>query len=394
MTSPGRPFRSPLGALALLALLSLWTRPASATSDDGRIARLLAFGGPAQRYAIVAEVPFQSWCPKDACDLLVYAVDMTASRFALLEPRVLPGHTYYGADDVLDGDALARRYAALAGKPLGVTAPSLGPPTHAVALLPYGTDALKGRRSDGTWLVVDHLRVAELASMSATDHHSARSCVEHVCSTCRDTTRSIDGRRATARRCSAEDGRWSDGGGTCRCDAAGAMVALRVGEAGAKGDGPGLFLGRHAAVEPYQLATNVALAERAKETIDVAVTAPRFSAWETDAGAVVVTGALAHDPFGNGTLFPVVAILPPGRRVTPSVDLTDPPPSGASSPKPVPPPPPSTASPLPSATSPEPPPVPPPTGCGGCSLDPTPVGVAAWWWLAAALAWQRRRRAS
>jgi hypothetical protein len=112
-------------------------------------------------------------------------------------------------------------------------------------------------------------------------------------------------------------------------------------------------------------------------------------AYETSAGAAVVTGALAHDPLGNGTLFPVVAVLPPGRRVTPGVDLSNPPGPKPQAPSLAP----STPPSAPAHTDTDPPKsgrLAPTSGCGGCAATRSSPRTPGWWWLALLGVWRRR----
>jgi len=357
---------------ALLALV-VASAPATAgaTSDDGDIARLLTFAGANAEYAIVADVPFQSWCPDRGCVLRVYSVPLAGDTFRLVAPLSVPGHAFFDAEQRLRRERLIARYLELVRGHPGAPVAPLSTGGFPISLEPHEGGSVKGKRSDGTWFIVDHVTLRQVPSMSATSALSAEPCTTMQCSTCEDVEHAVGGRTQTGRRCRAEDGTWKETGGPCRCDGVGAIVALRISEAGA-GTGPaeGRFFGSQVLVEPYQLMHNRNIRSRKVETTDVAVTSSRLSARETVRGAVIVTGALAHEPLGNGTLLPVVGILPPGNRVQPPRDLTVTSPAATVS----------TAVPMPSSFSPPSTPrTPPPPhgGCGSCFAAPPPSASSA-----------------
>lgn len=290
-----------LFVVATVALVSM-APDANATSDSGQVARLLAFAGPHERFALISEESIQGeGCRYDACT--VYALDLEKNAYARLLVRELdPDDTSPSTPQVVTARylrALGAEAKALA--PLGRHADQVPPLPVAPNLDTEGFDELFV--ADGEHRLEVRLEPRrKLRGAAPWDALSGQPCDEHQpppCSTCAWTDVTLNDAPAKLWSCGAGAGTRPDGT-ACDCSAEAKVVAAELFE------GKRLrSAGQEVLASPDRLSQNRISGPGTPPTSYLALPHHDFAAYRSTAGALVVVGAAAHAPMLNGTFFPL-----------------------------------------------------------------------------------------
>ena len=311
-----------------LVLVTLDIDPARATVDTGASARLVAFGGIDQRYAIVGVEP-----ELELDNHRVFVIDLTHSTYAPFFSCSLP--RYFGSTQV-DWETTLDAYLIL----LGAQAADLRPTTMAlernrvqVEMIDDVHDRLGLRPGGGEAVVVAVSELGTFHSMAAYDRLSGGHCILSAgsmedkalssCSSCWPTQRSVNSEEMWSIQCTpGSDGVWNYTSKPCDCHAWGRTLALK-----AKGWD---MLSSEVMVEPYALSQQETVAmERPKIELVRSHGVPSLEAYKSANGAVVIVGSLVHAPHKNSTHFPIVAWHPqnesnPNAKPSPSEEVVAP----------------------------------------------------------------------
>lgn len=315
-----------LSIVATLAAVTASTADAHATSDSGRLARLLAFAGPNERFAILSEESIQGeGCSYDACT--VYALDLGKNAYARLFVRELePDNGSPSSPPKVVARYLKQLGAEAAPlAPLGRAVDQVSPVVVAQNLDTEGFDELLV--GDGGRQVQVRLEPRrKLRGAAPYDALSKQSCDEHqppLCSTCAFADVALNDAPTKLWSCGSAPGTRSDGS-ACDCRAEANVVAAELFEGERLRSG-----GQEVLASPDRLWQNRISGPDTPPTTYLAL--PHFdcAAYRSTAGALVVVGAAAHAPMLNGTFYPI-AVAWNGERTEeqpappPPVDTNDP----------------------------------------------------------------------
>jgi hypothetical protein len=311
--------------LVLAALLV--AEGASATTAGGMSARLLAFAGRGQRYAVILEEATDAGCSGDE-PCLLYAVDTESAEFRRLWPVV-----YTPVEPPLVSNQLPRGLTTLDHYAAFVKALT---PARAALLVPRGPIASHHGDEDGpeevlapvgvlfapngdnpenpTWMVHGHRIEARLRSlgtfdsMSKVDAVGGRPC-DLSCSNCTRVTLWSDGARRQSISCKNGVGFRKGPEGQqeqCRCHGRGAASVLELHDRTVSRRA----VGSKILASPYRMNDDFPLPR-----IDLSFPHGSLDAYLNSKGTLLVVGAAMHAPQANSTDFPAIAVYRvPGAR--------------------------------------------------------------------------------